>query len=120
MCTATVLAVAANAAGRALLGHQAGVFGAALLVGVAGSVVGAWLRRSPLVFIVPGVLMLVPGSAGFTSALQLLTAHAASGLTAAFDTFVTAISISYGLLLSALVLPRRFTTLDGGRHSATD
>ena len=67
------------------------------------------LRRSALVFIVPGVLMLVPGSAGFTSALQLLTDQTVSGITAAFDTFVTAMSIAYGLMVSAAILPRRFT-----------
>jgi len=45
-------------------------------------------RRSPLVFIVPGVLMLVPGSAGFNSILQLVTGQTASGIDAGFDTFV--------------------------------
>ena len=64
------------------------------------------MRRSPLVFIVPGVLMLVPGSAGFNSALQLLSNQTVSGVTAAFDTFVTAMSIAYGLMVSTLILPR--------------
>jgi uncharacterized membrane protein YjjP (DUF1212 family) len=105
MCSATVLALVSNRMGAALLGRQAGVFGAALLVGVAGSLVGSLLRRSPLVFLVPGVLMLAPGSAGFTSALELLTSRTVSGITAAFDTFVTAISITYGLMIAAVVLP---------------
>jgi uncharacterized membrane protein YjjB (DUF3815 family) len=83
------------------------VFVAALTIGVAGGLVGMRLRRSPLVFIVPGVLMLVPGSAGFNSALQLLTNQTVNGVTAAFDTFVTAMSIAYGLMVSTLVLPRR-------------
>ena len=62
-------------------------------------------------FIVPGVLMLVPGSAGFNSALQLLANQTVSGITAGFDTFVTAMSIAYGLMVSAVVLPRRFTSI---------
>ena len=41
--------------------------------------------------------MLVPGSAGFDSILQLLSNETVSGITAAFDTFVTATSIAYGL-----------------------
>jgi uncharacterized membrane protein YjjB (DUF3815 family) len=57
-------------------------------------------------FIVPGALMFVPGSAGVNSALQLLANQTVSGVTAAFDTFVTAMSIAYGLMLSTLVLPR--------------
>ena len=52
-------------------------------------------------FIVSGVLMLVPGSAGFNSALQLLSNQTVSGISAAFDTFVTSMSIAYGLIVSA-------------------
>jgi uncharacterized membrane protein YjjP (DUF1212 family) len=108
MCAATVLALAANAAGAALVGDQAGVFVATLAVGLVGGLIGSGLRRSPLVFIVPGVLMLVPGSAGFDSILQLLDNQTVSGITAAFDTFVTATAIAYGLMVSAVVLPGRF------------
>ena len=107
MCAATVLAIAANEVGTVLLGEQAAVFAAALAVGVAGGFVSGFLRRSPLVFIVPGVLMLVPGSAGFNSALQVLANETVSGITAAFDTFVTAMSIAYGLIVSTLIVPRR-------------
>jgi uncharacterized membrane protein YjjP (DUF1212 family) len=109
MCAATVLAIVINAAGKALFGPPAGVFVAALAIGVVGGLAGKWLRRSPLVFIVPGVLILVPGSAGFNSILQLLTGQTVSGVDAGFDTFVTAMSIAYGLMLSTLVLPNRFT-----------
>jgi uncharacterized membrane protein YjjP (DUF1212 family) len=109
MCAATVLALAANAAGAEIFGATAGVFVATLAVGLAGGLVGARLRRSPLVFIVPGVLMLVPGSAGFDSILQLLANQTVSGITAAFDTFVTATSIAYGLMVSAVILPGRFS-----------
>jgi uncharacterized membrane protein YjjP (DUF1212 family) len=119
MCTATLLALGANELGGAIVGHQAAVFVAALTVGVAGGLVGALFRRSSLVFIVPGVLMLVPGSAGFNSALQLLTNQTVSGITAAFDTFVTAMSIAYGLMVSNAILPRRFTQLTPGRVAAT-
>jgi uncharacterized membrane protein YjjB (DUF3815 family) len=69
------------------------------------------MRRSPLVFIVPGVLMLVPGSAGYNSVLKLVTDQTINGITAGFDTFVTAISIAYGLMVSAVLLPRSFTSL---------
>jgi hypothetical protein len=33
------------------------------------------------------------------------------GISAGFDTFVTAMSIAYGLMVSTLVLPRRFTSV---------
>jgi uncharacterized membrane protein YjjP (DUF1212 family) len=111
MCSATVLAILTYAAGKELLGAPAGVFVAALAIGICGGLAGALARRSSLVFVVPGVLMLVPGSAGFNSILQLLTGQTVSGIDAGFNTFVTAMSIAYGLMVSAVVLPRRFTEL---------
>jgi uncharacterized membrane protein YjjP (DUF1212 family) len=110
MCSATVLAVLANAAGKALFGAAAGVFVAALAIGTVGGLVGG-ARRSALLFIVPGVLILVPGSAGFNSLLKLPTGQTVSGIDAGFNTFVTAMSIAYGLMLSTVILPRRFTAI---------
>jgi uncharacterized membrane protein YjjB (DUF3815 family) len=107
MCGATVLGLGANEVGRAVFGKEAAVFIAALVVGIVGGLIGSRLRRSALVFIVPGVLMLVPGSAGFNSVLELLSNQTVSGITAAFDTFVTAMSIAYGLIASAAVFPAR-------------
>jgi uncharacterized membrane protein YjjP (DUF1212 family) len=109
MCAATVLAVTVSAIGTSLFGAAAGTFVAALAIGVAGSLLAAPLRRPPLVFIVPGVLMLVPGSAGFTSLLHLLTGQTVSGIDAGFNTFVTAMAISYGLMVAIVLLPPRLT-----------
>jgi len=120
MCGATLLALGTNAAGKELVGREAGVLAAAFALGITGAVVGPLVRRSPLVFIVPGVLMLVPGSVGFVSALQLLSNQTVSGMTAAFDMFVTAVAIAYGLMLATLVLPRRLTQLSGPQVSATE
>jgi uncharacterized membrane protein YjjP (DUF1212 family) len=120
MCSATVLALSANEIGGEVFGSQAAVFVAALTVGLVGGYVGFRLRRSPLVFIVPGVLMLLPGSAGFNSVLQLLTDQTVSGITAGFDTFVTAMSIAYGLMLSAVLMPRRFMPLAPTTSHPTD
>jgi uncharacterized membrane protein YjjP (DUF1212 family) len=118
VCSATAVAVFANRLGASLLGAQAGVFGAALALGCVGGAVGAWLRRSPLIFVVPGVLMLVPGSIGFESALQLLSGQPIDGITTAFDALTTAISIAYGLMLAALVLPRSASRIAVSRISA--
>jgi uncharacterized membrane protein YjjP (DUF1212 family) len=105
MGAAACLAVGANEIGARLFGDEAAVFVAALVVGVTGGLVGTWLRRSTLVFVVPGVLMLVPGSAGFNSVVQLLADQTVSGITAGFDTFVTAMAIAYGLMVSTVLLP---------------
>jgi uncharacterized membrane protein YjjP (DUF1212 family) len=111
MCSAAVLAILVNAAGKALLGAAAGVFVASLAIGIVGGLLSVPLRRSALVFIVPGILMLVPGSAGFNSLLQLLAGQTVGGIEAGFNTFVTAIAIAYGLMVAAVVLPPRLTDL---------
>ncbi len=82
MCSATVLAILANAAGKAVFGAMAGVFVASLTIGIAGGLGGVPLRISPLVNIIPGVLMLVPGSVAFSSLLQLLAGQTVSGINA--------------------------------------
>ena len=120
MCAATVLALVANEVGCGGLRKEASAFVAALAVGVVGDVAGSVLRRSSLVFIVPGVLMLVPGSAGFNSVLQLLADQTISGITAGFDTFVTAMSIAYGLMVASVILPRRYAAIQPTRADGAD
>lgn len=107
MCAATLLAVTISALGRSVFGSAAGTFVAALAIGVVGGLLAARLRRPPLVFIVPGVLMLVPGSTGFNSLLQLLTGQTVSGIDAGFNAFVTAMAISYGLMAASVIVPSR-------------
>jgi uncharacterized membrane protein YjjP (DUF1212 family) len=106
-CAATVLAIAADAAATPLVGDKAAVFVAALSVGLAGNALALLGHRSALVFVVPGILMLVPGSLGFESATRLLADDTVAGIAAAFDTLVAALSIVYGLLVSAFLLPDR-------------
>jgi uncharacterized membrane protein YjjP (DUF1212 family) len=105
MCGATLLALLVNHAGASLLGRQAGVFAAALVVGVVGALVALRLRLSPLVFVVPGVLMLVPGSASFTTVLDLLTNKSVNGTHASLQALVTTLSIAYGLLIASMIVP---------------
>jgi uncharacterized membrane protein YjjB (DUF3815 family) len=107
MCAACAIALLANAAGSAVFGDQAGVFVAATAVGVIGTIAANRLKHSSLVFIVPGILMLVPGSAGYDSVLRLLSGETVGGITAGVTTFVTAMSIAYGLMVSVIVVPRR-------------
>jgi uncharacterized membrane protein YjjP (DUF1212 family) len=70
--SAAVLASAANVLATGVLGNLAGVFLAALVVGVTGNTIARRFRRSPLPFIVPGSLLLVPGNVGYVSATSLL------------------------------------------------
>jgi len=98
-----------------LFGAAAGTFVAALSIGIVGGLVATYLRRPALVFIVPGVLMLVPGSTGFSSLFHLVAGQTVSGIDAGFNAFVTAMAIAYGLMVSAVVLsPRRAASDESG------
>ena len=101
-CGATVLALVRERAGSALFGDAA-AFVAALVVG-GREASSDLLRRSALVFIVPGVLMLVPGSPGFESMLQLLADDRSAG-SSGFDTFVSRSRSPTGLIVSTVILP---------------
>ena len=90
----------------------AGWFGAASPVqphsfGLETQVVAAAIAGLALVFIVPGVLMLVPGSLGYESAARLLADDTIEGIEGIFDTLVVALSIVYGLIVSTVLLPDR-------------
>jgi uncharacterized membrane protein YjjP (DUF1212 family) len=104
-CGAAVLAIVANLIATKALGKIAGVFVAGLLVGLAGNAIARHFRRSPLVFVVPGLLMLIPGTMGYWSAVNLTAGRTVKGIDTAFDTFVSLLAIAYGLLAATLILP---------------
>ncbi|MGH9869538.1 MAG: threonine/serine ThrE exporter family protein [Candidatus Polarisedimenticolia bacterium] len=106
-CSAAVLAIVANLVATRFLGGIAGVFVAALVVGLAGNVVARRLHRSPLPFIVPGSLMLVPGGIGYQSAASLLADQTLTGIDTAFDAIVILLAIAYGLVASTVLMPDR-------------
>jgi len=89
--------------GAGLLGPQIGACLGALSVGLAAHAYQRWRRRPALVALVPGVLLLVPGSSGFRSLALLLDQQVVSGVDAAFATLLTAASLVAGLLLAEMI-----------------
>lgn len=104
-CSAAVLAILAHLVATNFLGEIAGITAAAFVVGLAGNAVARQFYRSPLAFIVPGILLLVPGSIGYQSASSLFAGQIITGVDRAFDTFVAFLAIAYGLVASTLLLP---------------
>jgi uncharacterized membrane protein YjjP (DUF1212 family) len=104
-CSAAVLAIFANFIATKALGKIAGAFVAGLLVGLAGNAIARHFRRPALVFVVPGLLMLIPGTMGYSSAVSLVAGRTVKGIDMAFDTFVSLLAIAYGLLAATLILP---------------
>jgi uncharacterized membrane protein YjjP (DUF1212 family) len=106
---ACLIAVLAARGGVLVLGAQLGAFAAALVVGLASNLFGMLFKRPAAVMQVPGLIMLVPGSIGFQSFEALFTAQTTVGIQTAFQMFVTAIALVYGIFVANLLLPSRHT-----------
>ena len=89
------------------LGADLGLFAAATIVGATGNAI-ARLRNMPAtVFVVPGLILLVPGSAGFASVQQLLSDDVVAGISAAVRVLILCSSLAAGLLMAQAVVPPR-------------
>ena len=86
----------------------------AMRVGMASNLYERLLERPAIVPLVPGVLLLVPGSIGFRSLTLLLEQQVVVGIDAAFTMLLTAMSLVAGLLLADIILPPRQDAVDRG------
>jgi uncharacterized membrane protein YjjP (DUF1212 family) len=93
--------------GAELLGPELGAFLGALAVAAGSNVYARALHRPSAVPMVPGILMLVPGSIGFRSLSSFLERDVLGGVETAFRVGLVAIAIVAGLLVAnVLVHPR--------------
>ncbi len=93
--------------GAQALGPELGAFIGALAVGVVSNAYARGLARPAAVTLVPGILLLVPGSLGFRSLSSLLDQETVLGVEAAFRMTLVAVSLATGLLFSNVLLPVR-------------
>ena len=94
--------------GGELLGPQLGVAAAAFIVAAASNLFSRVADRPVSILLVPGIMLLVPGSLGVRSVAALLQKDTASGVEQAFTTLMMAAGLVAGLLLAnALVPPRK-------------
>jgi uncharacterized membrane protein YjjB (DUF3815 family) len=110
--TAGALGFAGGRLGAATLGPELGAFAGAFAVALAGAVYERWRHRPAAVVLVPGILLLVPGSVGFRSLLSLMDRKAVAGIETAFSMVMTAVALAAGLLVAAVVAPARRVTRD--------
>lgn len=94
--------------GSALVGPELGAFVGALVLGMASNAV-ARLRDEPAsITLVPGLILLVPGSVGYRSIDAFIGHDVTTGLQIAFAVVLIAVGIATGLVVSnVLVSPRR-------------
>ncbi len=102
-----VFAFYGSRVGAGVLGPELGSFVGALIVGIASNLFARILDRPSQVLLVPGILLLVPGSIGFRSLNALMEREVVSGIETAFRMLVIAVSLVAGMLMSNAVSPRR-------------
>ena len=93
----------------ASLGYAAGPFLAAMLLGVAGSLVGRRGKVTPELVVIPGIALLVPGSIGVQCMASLLSRDTTLGVEAGFQMFLIAMALTSGLLFSQMLIRDRRT-----------
>ncbi|WP_407737909.1 threonine/serine exporter ThrE family protein [Hyalangium sp.] len=89
------------------LGSELGAFVGALLLGMASNVLARVRNRPAVVTIVPGMMLLVPGSLGFRSLESLLARDVVAGVGTAFSMLLVAVAIAAGLLFANALVPSR-------------
>lgn len=106
-----VTAIAAFYSARLGAAHLSAELGACAGGFVAAAIANGYARllnRSAMVPLVPGLILLVPGSLGFRSLNSLWEQDAVGGIDGAFKMVLVAISLVAGILVAnAVVLPRR-------------
>jgi uncharacterized membrane protein YjjP (DUF1212 family) len=101
------LAFAGTRLGSIFLGPELGAFVGAVGLGVASNAYGRALGRLEVVPLVPGMLLIVPGSLGFRSLSSLVGGDTVPGLEAAFRMTLITVSLATGLLFANVLLPAR-------------
>ena len=102
---AGLLGVLAGRFGAARLGPELGMFVAAFGVAMASAAYERWRSRPAPVVLVPGLLLLVPGSIGYLSMSSLMERDTVAGIATAFTMVLTAVSLVAGLLIASVLAP---------------
>ncbi len=104
---AGVLSFGATRFGSHWLGSELGAFVGSLVLCMASNAMARTLGKPAILTIIPGLILLVPGSIGFRS-LDALRGHdPTTGIGIAFSVGLIAMSIVTGLLVANLIVPPR-------------
>jgi uncharacterized membrane protein YjjP (DUF1212 family) len=108
---AACVAYAVRRFSGAWLGDELGAFLGALAVSAGSTIIARFRDTTPIVTIVPGLLILVPGSVGLSSVTSFSNQQAVTGVEAAFRVALLGVSLAAGLLagraMTAMMTRRR-------------
>ncbi len=94
--------------GAAWLGPELGAGVGAMTLGIVANLFGRWVRLPNQIMVLPGLLLLVPGSIGFRGLAFLTMGETEVGVQTAFRMVFLAVALVMGLsLANALVPPRK-------------
>jgi uncharacterized membrane protein YjjP (DUF1212 family) len=99
------LAVGGAGLGARYIGSDFGGFAGALIAGLASNALARYRRRPAALTLVPSVVLLVPGTIGFSSLSLMFQREVVSGVEGAFRTALVAVSLATGLLIADILLP---------------
>lgn len=95
-------------AGAHLLGPELGVFLGAIIIGAGSNLFARFRNRPSAITLIPGMLLLVPGSIGYGSFVKFMERDVMMGVGAAFTMILVAVALVTGLLMAnVLVTPRK-------------
>ena len=94
-------------AGAYALGPELGTFVGALLVAAGSNLYARRFNRPAAVPLVPGIILLVPGSIGFGSLSRFIERDVVSAIETAFNMGLVAVALVTGLLVANLIVPPR-------------
>ena len=107
MAVAVAVAMASARFGSAALGPELGACLGAVAVGITANAYSRWTNHAAAVIMLPGVIILVPGSLGLRSFSSGLSQSVESGLAGVVSMLAIATGIAVGLLLGHAILPPR-------------
>lgn len=102
-----VVAVESGRLASTWMGPEMGTFAGAIVVALSSRLFEQLSKRPAAITLVPGILLLVPGSIGFRSVAQLLDRDVVLGVETLFRMAFVAMSLVAGLLLANAITPRR-------------
>ena len=103
------LALGGAAIGARWLGSDLGSFIGAFTAAAVSNLFARTRRRPAALTLVPAIVLLVPGSIGFSSLSSLLNRQVVPGVESAFRTIMIAVALATGLLIADVVVPPRQT-----------
>lgn len=101
---AGLIAYASSRFGTQHFGPITGAFVGAFTIGAASHIFRFFTHRPNQLMMVPGIILLVPGSMGFKSLTALLDQNIIAGLDTAFRMMLAGISLVIGLLMSSIFI----------------